>query len=118
MGSHGKTPWPQPVVSLKDTMGTMGWDPQTNEEDILGAGEIHSSAANRATGLFFRIGILASRRFLKNLMKNHQKHAIRIANALIKSKLAIRSPSYDLGVPQKYIFVNLGVASHGPHGTL
>ena len=33
--------------------------------------------------------------------KTHQKHAVRIANALISSKLAIRSPSYDLQGPKK-----------------
>ena len=52
---------PQLVVSIKESMGTMGWDPQINEKDILGAGEFHSSAAKRATGLIFRIGILPSR---------------------------------------------------------
>ena len=31
-----KTTRPQPVVSLKDTMGTMGRDPQINEKDIFG----------------------------------------------------------------------------------
>ena len=31
-----KTTRPWPVVSLKDTMGTMGRDPQINEEDIFG----------------------------------------------------------------------------------
>ena len=29
------TAQPQPVVSLKDTMGTMGRDPQISENDIL-----------------------------------------------------------------------------------
>ena len=44
---------PQPVVSLKDTMGTMGRDPQISEKDIFGAGEFHSSAAKRANGTIF-----------------------------------------------------------------
>ena len=44
---------PQPVVSLKGTMGTMGWDPQISENDIF-----HNSAAkanydiSRDTGRF------------------------------------------------------------------
>ena len=33
--------------------------------------------------------------------KPTRKHAIRIANYLISSQLAIKSPSYDLGDPQK-----------------
>ena len=55
-----KPTWPQPVVSLKGTMGIMGRDPQINENDIFGAGDFHSSAAKRATGMIFRIGILPS----------------------------------------------------------
>ena len=47
----------------------MEWDPQINEKDILGAREFHSSAANKATGLLSRIGILASRRLLKKIVK-------------------------------------------------
>ena len=61
-----KPTWPQLIVSLNDTMGTIGRDPQINETDFFGAGEFHSSAAKRATGLIFRIGILPSRRLLKN----------------------------------------------------
>ena len=56
-----KPTWPQLVVSLKGTMGTMGRDPQISEKDIFEAGEFHSSAAKRATGMIFRIGILPSR---------------------------------------------------------
>ena len=61
-------PWP--VVSLKDTMGTMGRDPQINEKDILGAGEFHSSAAKRANGVIFRIGILPSTRSIQKFNQN------------------------------------------------
>ena len=56
-----KPPWPQLLVSLKDTMGTMGQDSQINENYIYEAGAFHSSAAKRATELIFRIGILPSR---------------------------------------------------------
>ena len=31
-----KTTWPWTVVSLKDTMGTMGREPQINENDFFG----------------------------------------------------------------------------------
>ena len=31
-----KPPQPWPVVSLKGTMGTMGWEPQIDENDIFG----------------------------------------------------------------------------------
>ena len=63
-----KPPRPWLLVSLKDTMGTMGRDPQINERDIFRAGDFHSSAAKRAMGMIFRIGILPSRRLLENLI--------------------------------------------------
>ena len=48
-----KPTWPWIIVSLKGTMGTMGWDPQINENNIF-----HNSAAkanyviSRDTGRF------------------------------------------------------------------
>ena len=65
-----KPPRPWPVVSLKGTMGTMGRDPQINEKDIFGAGEFHSSAAKRANGMIFRIGILPSTRSIQKFNQN------------------------------------------------
>ena len=65
-----KPTWPQPVVSLKDTMGTMGRDPQISENDIFGAGEFDSSAAKKANGMIFRIGILPSTRSIQKLNQN------------------------------------------------
>ena len=65
-----KTTRPWPVVSLKDTMGTMGRDPQISENDIFGAGDFHSSAAKRANGMIFRIGILPSTRSIQKFNQN------------------------------------------------
>ena len=50
-------------------MGTMGREPQISEKDIFGAGDFHSSAAKRANGMIFRIGILPSTRSIQNLIK-------------------------------------------------
>ena len=49
--------------------------------------------------------------------KPTRKHAIRIANALKSSQVAIRSPSYDLGGPKKLPWGpfkgTMGAPSHG-----
>ena len=65
-----KTTQPWTVVSLKGTVGTMGRDPQINEKDIFGAGDFHSSAAKRANGMIFRIGILPSTRSIQKSDQN------------------------------------------------
>ena len=70
MASHGKTPRPQAVVSLKGNMGTMGRDPQISKKDIVGAGDFHSSAPKRANGMIFRIGILPSTRSIQKFDQN------------------------------------------------
>ena len=66
-----KHPRPQPVVSLKEPMGIMGWDPQMNEKDMFAAGDFHSSAAKRANGMIFRIGILPSIRSIQKFNQNY-----------------------------------------------
>ena len=62
-GSHGKTPPPQLLVSLKEAVETMGREAQINEKDILGAREFLCSAAKRATGLIFGVEVLPTSHF-------------------------------------------------------
>ena len=58
------------VVCLKDTMGTMGRDPQISEKDIFADGDFDSSAAKRSNGMIFRIGVLPSTRSFQKFNQN------------------------------------------------